>query len=128
AILAQVRARLPGPRLWVKDRLFGDLVQPQRLREGSDHFLIRYHAIVRFHPDPARLAQRGTDAQGRAYEPEWGWLGSANDRRRQYVRRIRLSRPGEEDVCLVTDLLDATAFPATDLLTVYRQRWGIEMS
>ncbi len=125
-ILAQVRGRLPGPRLWVEDRLFCDLVQPHLLRAGEDHFLIRYNAKVSFHPDADRPLQRGTDAQGRAYEEDWGWLGSARDPRRLYVRRITLHRPGEESVILVTDLLDAAAFPATELLTVYLHRWGIE--
>jgi hypothetical protein len=42
------------------------------------------------------------------------------------VRRITLHRPGEEDVILVTDLLDAVTYPAEDLLTLYLARWGIE--
>jgi hypothetical protein len=126
-VLAQVRARFPGPRLWVEDRMFCDLVQPRLIREDDDdHFLIRYNAKVSFHRDAQRPVQRGLDAHGRAYEEEWGWLGKATDPRRQYVRRITLYRPGEENVILVTDLLDAVAFPATDLLIVYLQRWGIE--
>ena len=42
------------------------------------------------------------------------------------MRQFTLQRPGEEDVILVTDLLDATAYPAADLLAVYLIRWGIE--
>lgn len=125
-VMAQVRARFPGPRLWVEDRMFCDLVQPQAIRAGGDHFLIRYNAKVGFHRDGERPVQEGRDAQGRTYHEEWGWLGSAKDKRRQYVRRITLQRPGDEAVCLVTDLLDAAQFPATDLLAVYLQRWGIE--
>jgi hypothetical protein len=53
-------------------------------------------------------------------------LGGPTNRRRQEVRRITLSRPGEEDVIVVTDLLDVAAYPAADLLAVYRLRWGIE--
>ena len=30
------------------------------------------------------------------------------------------------DVAIVTDLLDANAYPAEDLLTHYLSRWGIE--
>jgi len=44
------------------------------------------------------------------------------------VRRITLYRPGEKDVILVTNLCDAAAVPAVDLLEVYLNRWGIEMS
>ena len=34
------------------------------------------------------------------------------------MRRITLHRPGEEDVILVTDLLDADTYPAEDLLAL----------
>ncbi len=42
------------------------------------------------------------------------------------MRRITLARPGEKDVILVTNLCDAQAVPAADLLEVYLNRWGIE--
>ena len=42
------------------------------------------------------------------------------------VRRIHLKRTDGEDVIVPTDLLDADAYPADDLLEVYLQRWGIE--
>lgn len=126
AVLAQVRAQTAGPLLWVEDRQFCDLNQPRLVRATGDHYLIRYNAKVGFHPDPARPAGTGVDGRGRAYRQEWGWLGSAGDARRQYVRRITLERPGAEDVILVTDLLDGDAYPAADLLEVYRHRWGIE--
>ncbi len=126
-LLPQVRARVAGPRLWLADRQFCDLVQAAAFTaEEGDHFLVRYHKKVHFHADPARPAQRGPDGQGRAYEQEWGWLGSARDPRRRYVRRVTLHRGGEEDVILVTDLVDAAAYPAEDLLALYLARWGIE--
>jgi hypothetical protein len=37
-----------------------------------------------------------------------------------------LYRRGEETVILLTDLLEATRFPATDLLDLYLARWSIE--
>jgi hypothetical protein len=37
-----------------------------------------------------------------------------------------VKRPGQETVMVVTDLLDATAYPAADLLAVYLERWQIE--
>lgn len=126
AVLAQVRARTTGPRLWVEDRQFCDLTQPGLIRAGGDHYLIRYNAKVSFQRDPDRPTGSGTDAAGRPYDEEWGWLGSAADPRRQYVRRITLHRAGAEDVRVVTDLLAAERYPALDLLAVYRQRWGIE--
>ena len=127
AVLPQVRGRVPGPRLWLADRQFCDLTQTAAFTtEADDHFLIRYHPKVHFCPDPTRPAQQGQDRQGRTYEQEWGWLGREGNKRRRYVRRITLHRVGEEDVILVTDLLNAALYPAVDLLTLYLARWGIE--
>ena len=53
-------------------------------------------------------------------------MGGERDRRRRYVRRITLQRPGQEDVIVVTDLVDADRYPAVDLLELYLGRWGIE--
>lgn len=125
-LLAQVRASLPGTRLFVGDRIFCDLNQPARLTATGDHFVVRYCKKVGFHADPQRPTQEGVDAEGRRWQQEWGWLGAATDPRRCYVRRITLERPGDEDVVVITDLLDEVTYPAADLLAVYRQRWGIE--
>jgi hypothetical protein len=127
ALLPAVRGRVGGPRLWLADRQFCDLVQAAAFTAAQgDHFLVRYHKKVHFHPDPARPARRGQDGQGRAYEQEWGWLGGERDKRRRYVRRVTLHRDGEEDIVLATDLWDAVAYPAEDLLALYLARWGIE--
>jgi len=125
-VLAQVRAVTSGPRLWVSDRQFCDLNQPCLQGQDGDHWLTRYNGKVGFHRDSERRPLTGNDAQGRTYVEEWGWLGKENNPRRVYARRITLQRPGAEDVILVTSLLDATEFPATDLLEAYLQRWGIE--
>jgi hypothetical protein len=125
-LLPQARAAVTGPRLWVADRQFCDLDQPGRFLEDGDHFLIRFSLKTSFTADPERAAVAGTDNAGRSYTEEWGWLGSAKDPRRRYVRRLTLTRPGEEAVILVTDLLDAAAYPAVDLLAVYLERWQIE--
>jgi hypothetical protein len=126
ALLPEVRQRLPGPRLWLADRQFCDLEQTGRFAAADDHFLVRYHPKVHFHPDPQRPARHGTDGAGRSYREDWGWLGAATDRRRRYVRRLTLERPGTDALVLVTDLLDADRYPAVDLLALYLARWGIE--
>jgi hypothetical protein len=126
ALLSQLRDVAPGPRLFVVDRQFCDLVQPAQLTADGDHYLIRYNAKVGFHPDPDRPSQVGQDERGREYVEEWGWLGAASNPRRCYTRRITLRRPGEEDVILVTDLTDARQYPAVDLLATYLARWDIE--
>ena len=124
-LLKQLRERVSGPRLYVEDRQFCDLVQPGLLQE-DEHFLIRYHPKVSFHRDFTQPVQKGRDTPGRSWQEEWGWLGKPGDPRRVYVRRITLFREDDEAVILVTDLLDAAAYPAEDLLKVYRHRWDIE--
>jgi hypothetical protein len=125
-VLEQTRQVVSGPRLWVLDRQFCDLVQTARCSEDEDHFLIRYHQKVRFCSDPTQAAVVTQDAHGRRVVEDWGWLGAESNRSRRFVRRLTLTRPGAEALILVTDLLDATRYPAADLLTVYLARWGIE--
>jgi Transposase DDE domain len=126
ALLPQVRAQGGRRRLWVADRQFCDLTQPAAFAQDGDSFLVRYHPKTPFCPDPIHLAQRGRDAQGRVWEQDWGWLGSEKAKLRRFMRRLTLSRPGEETLVLLTDLLDAARFPAIDLLELYLARWSIE--
>ncbi len=121
-----MRQRLPGPRLWLGDSQFCDLDQAGRFATAGDHFLVRYHPKIHFHPDAQRRPRQGTDAAGRPYTEDWGWLGAATDRRRRYVRRLTLERTGDEPLVLITDLLDADRYPAADLFALYAARWGIE--
>lgn len=125
-VVEQTRAVVVGPRLWVLDRQFCDLVQTGHCSEDGDHFLMRYHPKVHFHQDWLRPAQETQDAQGRIIREDWGWIGGARDARRRAVRRLTLFRPGEETIILLTDLLDETRYPAAELLAVYLTRWGIE--
>ena len=118
--------QITGIRLWVADRQFCDLNQPVRLTEEGDHFLVRRSLKMGFHADPNRPARKSVDAQGRTMIDEWGWIGSPKEKRRRYVRQIHLVRVGEEDIYVVTDLLDEVAYPAEDLLEVYLHRWEIE--
>ena len=122
----QVRARLAGPRLWVGDRQFCDLTQPAVFAAEGDHYVVRYHAKTPFYPDSAQAPRQGIDAQGRAWQETWGWLGSPRNAQRRSARLITLERPAAEAICLVTDLLDGERYPAADLLALYRLRWGIE--
>jgi hypothetical protein len=125
-VLPRARARIGGVRLWVADRQFCGFRQIAAFAAHGDHFLVRQTRKIQFHPDPARPARTGTDGCGRTVIQRWGWLGAPTQKRRPYVRQITLVRPGEEDVVVVTDLLEAAASPAEDLLAVYLARWGIE--
>lgn len=126
-VMPLARQAVPGPRLWVADAQFCDLDQTAAftLDEG-DHFLLHFTLRNSFSVDASRLAQGGTNARGQAYTQDFGWMGSAQDPRRRYVRRIVVRREGEEDVIVVTDLLDEQAYPAADLLATYLERWQIE--
>jgi Transposase DDE domain len=126
ALLPQVREHVRGKRLWVAERQFCDLTQPAAFMQDGDHCLVRYHPKTPFSADAAHPVQRGQDAQGRVWEQDWGWFGSEQAQHRRFVRRVTLYRPGEETIILITDLLDASRFPATDLLDLYLSRWSIE--
>lgn len=128
-LVAQVRGRVARPILWIGDRQFADLNLPALLcARAGDHFLLRCGKSPHFHADPGRPAQEGVDDRGRRFTQDWGWIGGERDRRRRYVRRVTLYRPAEDedDVTLLTDLLDERLHPAVDLLAAYLQRWGIE--
>jgi hypothetical protein len=119
--------QVEGPRLWLGDSAFCDLTQPQHYTANEgDHFLVRYHPKTPFYQDPKEKQRKGTDDRGRSFVEKWGYLGSPNNKRRRYVRIICVERPGEKPLILVTDLLDADAYPAEDLLWLYAERWGIE--
>jgi hypothetical protein len=125
-VLSQVRAAFPQQgRLHCSDRQYCDLIQMGRFTEDGDHFVLRWNRKLKFHPDTKRKPKNGVDRHGRKYTEDWGWVGSGEKRRS--VRRIHLRREkGQEDVILLTDLLDAERYPADDLLQVYLHRWGIE--
>jgi hypothetical protein len=53
-------------------------------------------------------------------------LGSEQSKHRRFPQRLMLYRPGEETIILLTDLLDATRFPAANLLDFHLTCWSIE--
>jgi hypothetical protein len=125
-LLPEVRRRFRGPRLHMADRQFADLVQTAHFTQEGDHFLVRYNKKTHFHRDASHAPRHGRDALGREFIEDWGWIGKPKDKRRRAVRRIKLLRPGEEDIVLLTDLADAKKYPAVELLAVYAERWSIE--
>lgn len=128
-VVKQIRGMFPqSVKLWMGDRQFCDLNLFELLTENGEHFLIRMNRTLGFVPDPSRPAQNGVDANGRSNVQEWGWVGGAKHKKRRYVRKITLLRPElkNDDVILLTDLLDETLYPAPDLLETYLLRWGIE--
>jgi hypothetical protein len=119
-----LRSLLATPILSVWDRQFDDVLTMRHLckREG-DGFVVRAkqaHACF-----AVESSVETTDPQGRRVLDQIGVLGRG--KRTMRLRRITLWRgPDEEDVVLLTNLLDRQAFCAADVLALYKQRWGIE--
>jgi hypothetical protein len=112
--------------LSVWDRQFDDPRTLGRLSaREQDAFVVRMsHMKMRFEVQSAVHTQ---DAQGRHVLDEIGILGQGKLAMR--VRRLRLFRngaEGEEDVVVLTNLLDRRQYGAVDLLELYRYRWDIE--
>lgn len=122
-LMDQCQAEFVEPVLYVADRQFCDLTIPRRTEERGQWFLIRYSQKMLFSSEKERSFH---DAQGHLVREAWGWLGSAKDPRRMYVRQITLTRPEEEDVILITNLMDSDQVPGEQLLTAYLARWNIE--
>jgi hypothetical protein len=137
ALMDQLREAIAQPILSVWDRQFDDVRTLRHLssRDG-DAFVVRLKQ--KNHTFAVESAVETRDAQGRAVRDEIGMLGKGKSAMR--VRRITLTRAnaganagvnegggaGEEDVVLLSNLLDRGAFTAADVLDVYRRRWGIE--
>lgn len=125
-LLEQLEGLSKHKSVTIWDSQFCDLKVPAELEKKGLHYVIRYHPKVTFTRDSGHAITTGRDADGRWYVDERGWLGLEKDKRRRYVRRITLKRAGEEAIIVVTDLLDETLYPATELLALYRMRWNIE--
>lgn len=126
-LLKQLRgAPCEQPRLVVLDSQFCDLGLPRLFEDNGLFYVIRWSLKTSFTRDEQREVKLGFDKEGRKYQDEWGWMGAQSDKRRRYVRRVTLFRPGEEDVIIFTNLLDETTYPPGDLLELYRERWTLE--
>lgn len=120
--------RLAGDRpiLSVWDRQFDDPATMRLLSgRGGDAFVVRMkHKNM---PFAAESAAKTRDEKGREVLDEIGILSSG--RKAMRVRRVTLRRDvaaGEDDVVLLTNLMDRTRYAAADLLGLYQKRWGIE--
>jgi hypothetical protein len=124
-LMEQLRGVIAKPMLTVWDRQFDDVKTMRHLgARAGDAFVARTkQAHARF---TAESVVETADEQGRRVLDEIGVLGRGKQTMR--VRRVTLVREGEgeDDVVLLTNLLDRAAFSAADLLSLYKQRWGIE--
>jgi hypothetical protein len=127
-LLDRLRPQCRSPRLFVCDAQFCDLRQVQNMLGEQAWFAFRHHPKTHFHPDPERPARTAVDGRGRTLVEEWGFLGSAQDRRRCWVRRVTWLRASatHKDLSVVTNLTDGVAYPAEALIDLYLVRWKIE--
>jgi Transposase DDE domain len=122
ALMDQLREVIARPILSVWDRQFDDLKTMGHLSaRPGDAYAVRMKQTHTFVVESGVIT---TDSQGRTVTDEIGLMGKG--KAATTVRRITLSRPGDEDVVLLTNLFDRRAFPADDLLALYKHRWGIE--
>jgi Transposase DDE domain len=124
AFMASIPSGATSSYLMVADAQFGDIQQPRRILAAGQHFLLRRNGKMHFHPDPQRPAREYRDKQGRLVREEWGKAGSSAEALE--VRHMTVIRPGQDDLCVFTDLLDPERYPALDLLSLYGIRWDIE--
>jgi hypothetical protein len=114
------------PILSVWDRQFDHLSTLAHLSQRpQDAFVVRLSRCQTPFVAESRVETR--DAKGRRVVDEVGVLGGGKQAIR--VRRIRLFRQeseGEEDVMLLSNLLDRRLYAASDLLELYHHRWDIE--
>jgi hypothetical protein len=125
-LLPAVRADGPARRLWIADRQFVFLSTLEDFAKEGEAFLVRYSKGIPYERDADRPVRTGSDSEGRPVEDEEGWLGKPKAKQRRRVRRITIRREGKDPVVLVTSLFDADAYPANDLLSLYRDRPNIE--
>jgi hypothetical protein len=122
-LMQQLRQSIDRPLLSVWDRQFDDVGTMRHLSERvGDAFVVRAkqsHACF-----AVESAAEAVDEQGRRVLEQIGVLGKAW--RSMRLRRLTLFRDGQEDVVLLTNLMDAQTHSAADLLGLYRKRWGIE--
>lgn len=122
--LYEVTATRPILSVW--DRQFDDVRTLRHLSaRPGDAFVVRMKQMQTPFQVQATLETR--DALGRRVTDEIGLMGRG--KKAMLVRRITLFRDnaqGEENVVLLTNLLDRRQYSAVNLLELYRFRWDIE--
>jgi hypothetical protein len=125
-LMPQLHALIDRPILSIWDRQFDDVRTLRCLsqREG-DAFLVRMKQTEAIFE--AESSVKARDELGRRVLDEIGTLGQGKLQMR--VRRITLFRnhdEDEQDVVLLTNLLDRELYKVQEILDLYRRRWGIE--
>lgn len=125
ALMEQLRQVIDRPILSVWDRQFDNVGTLKELcAREKDGFLVRMRDSRACFT--VQSSVESTDEQGRRIIDQIVTLGRG--RQVMTVRRITLCRGGEdqEDVILLSNLMNGQLFSAQDLLELYKRRWGIE--
>jgi len=125
ALMEQLRQVIARPILSVWDRQFDNVGTLKELcAREKDGFLVRMRDSRACFT--VQSSVESVDEQGRRVIDQIVTLGRG--RQVMTVRRITLCRGGEdqEDVILLSNLMDGRLFNALDLLELYKKRWGIE--
>jgi hypothetical protein len=122
-LMEQLHELIARPICSIWDRQFDDLRTMHRLvARSGDAFVVRMNQK---HYWVEESSKKTGDDQGRTVIDQIIVMGRGRQVMR--LRRITLRRPEEDDdVVVVTNLLDRLAYPADDLLELYKARWGIE--
>ena len=111
--------------LAVLDRLYCNLSFPQKVLKAGGHFLIRYCTNMMFVPDASRPARRAATPTGDgSCRSGVGWARLRG--RTACTCAITKHLPNDQELGVVTDLLDETTYPAEATLSTYRNRWSLE--
>lgn len=124
-LMDQLRKLIPAAMLTIWDRQFDDVgTMRHLLAREHDAFIVRAKQKQAYFT--AETSTESFDEKGQRVLDEIGVLGQKKKTLR--VRKITLFRTGEdeEDVVLLTNLMDQKLYGAADVLGLYRHRWGIE--
>ena len=126
-LMQQLYQVIAGPLLSVWDRQFEDIRTFGHLAQRpGDAFVVRMRKGDAIYTVESCVESR--DEQGRRVLDEIVVLSRGKNKPKEAMRlrRVTLVRQGEEDIVLVSNLLDRHKYSAADLLSLYRFRWNIE--
>jgi len=124
ALMSQLRQLYAGPILTIYDRQFGNARTINELcARPGDAFVARVTEDAR--KISVESSAQHIDESGRRVTDQIIVMGVG--KKALALRHVRLERgDGDEDVVLLSSLMDGAAYPADDLLRLYKMRWGIE--
>jgi hypothetical protein len=124
-LAAPLWAKLPEQSLIIGDRNFGAIRDLHRVRSGSKG----RHWLVRAKQQRFRVVKKlGTNEDLVELTVTKSMLKTCPELpATMMMRAIRYQRPGFKPVTLLTSLLEPKAYPATELIALYHERWEIEL-